>query len=174
MAADWKTVVRKIAPTIGTALGGPFAGIAVKFIADKFLQSHDAGEAEIADTILHASPEQLTKLRELDNEFKLEMRRLGVREIELETQDRESARELAKVNMLPHIILSAIYTLAYAGLLYAFAVGSISIAETTRAEFNIVLGVLTAAQAQIMNFWFGSSSGSKQKDTVLTQNGGTR
>jgi hypothetical protein len=42
--------------------------------------------------------------------------------------------------------------------------GDVEIAANLQSEFNIVLGVMTAAQAQIMQFWFGSSSGSKAKD----------
>jgi len=33
---DWKKVVSTVAPVLGTALGGPLAGAATKFIADKF------------------------------------------------------------------------------------------------------------------------------------------
>lgn len=166
--SDWKDVVRKIAPVIGSAIGGPFGGVATKFIADKWLGKSDASEAEIEEAILTASPEQLLQLRQTDNEFRVQMRELGIREEELHQRDRGSARELAKVNMWPQIILSSIYTAGYCLVLYAFATGAVNIADTTRAEFNIVLGVLTAAQAQIMNFWFGSSSGSKDK-TVRPQ-----
>lgn len=165
---NWKDIVKKVAPTLGTAIGGPFGGIAAKFIASKFLGKDDATEDEIADAIIGSSPEQLVKLRELDSQFKLEMRRLGIREDELAVEDRKSARELARGNMVPHIVLSAIYTAAYGAVLYAFVTGGVDIAEDTRPELNIVLGVLTAAQTQIMNFWFGSSSGSKHKDTNRT------
>jgi hypothetical protein len=41
------------------------------------------------------------------------------------------------------------------------------VAESINSEFNMVLGVLTAGQVQIMNFWFGSSSGSKDKTSKL-------
>jgi hypothetical protein len=40
--ASWKDIIRSIAPTIGTALGGPLAGTATKFIADKMLGKADA------------------------------------------------------------------------------------------------------------------------------------
>jgi len=39
--------------------------------------------------------------------------------------------------------------------------------------FGGLLGVLSTAQIQIMNFWFGSSSGSKQKTAVMA-NGGAK
>ena len=38
--------MRTIVPTIGTALGGPFAVMATKFLADQFLGNSDATEKE--------------------------------------------------------------------------------------------------------------------------------
>jgi hypothetical protein len=164
MRVDWKEIVKGVAPVLGTALGGPFGGAAVKFLADKFLGNPTASEEEIATAVLGAGPEQLTKLREIDNAFKVKMKELDVDVFKLEVADREGARALAKVDMRPHIGLSAVYTIGYFAMLYMFMSGDVEIAANLQSEFNIVLGVMTAAQAQIMQFWFGSSSGSKAKD----------
>jgi hypothetical protein len=86
--ASWKDIIRSIAPTIGTALGGPLAGTATKFIADKMLGKADATQEEIELAIIGASPEQLTKLKELDHQFKLEMKNLEIDVYELEYKDR--------------------------------------------------------------------------------------
>lgn len=103
MNLDWKTIVKNIAPALGTALGGPIGGIATKFIADKFLGNPQASEQEIAQAINAASPEQLVKLKELDLNFQVEMGKQGVDLYALEVQDRSSARnreaDLAKSGM---------------------------------------------------------------------------
>jgi hypothetical protein len=69
--------------------------------------------------------------------------------------------------ILPQVSLSIIYTLGYFYLIYGLGSGTITIPESVAQPFNILLGIMTAAQAQIMNFWFGSSSGSKQKTNKL-------
>lgn len=161
---DWKTLVRNVAPTLGAALGGPFAGAATKFLADKFLGKPEATENEVAEFINAASPEKLVELRKLDNDFKVRMKELDVDVFKLEVQDTQSARELAKINMWPQVILSILYTGGYFWMLYAFMIGDVGVSMRFKAEFNIVLGVMTAAQVKIMDFWFGSSYGSKIKD----------
>lgn len=162
-----KRIVRTVAPAIGTALAGPLGGTAVKYLADKFLGKPDASEAEVAEAIAGASPEQLIRLKELDNDFAKHMASLGVDLERIAQADRSSARELAKINNWPHILLSAIYTAGYFWLLQLFCTGQVQVEQSMAALFASVVGVLTAAQIQIMNFWFGSSSGSKVKDVHL-------
>ena len=163
---DWKQIVKGIAPVIGGALGGPFGGVAAKVLSEKLLGKPDGTEEELENYIVNANPEQLAELKKIDNDFKVRMRELGFKEEELHVRDRESAREMAKVNMKPQVVLSVLYTLGYIFVLGIFLHGDVTIAASVKAEFNMVLGVLTAAQVQIMNFWFGSSSGSKQKTVV--------
>ncbi len=161
---DWKSLVKTIAPTIGTALLGPAGGIAVKYLGEKFLGKSDATEQDVAEAVLSASPEKLLDLKKMDADFKVRMRELDIDVFKLEVQDRQSARELAKINMWPQIILSVLYTVGYFVMLGLFMAGKINVVTEFKAEFNIVLGVMTAAQVKIMDFWFGSSSGSKEKD----------
>ncbi len=161
---DWKALVRSVAPTIGAALGGPMGGVAAKFLAEKFLGKPDASEAEIADFVATASPDQLAKLRQLDYEFKLAMRKLGVDVFRLEVEDRKSAREMFKTNIWPHIILSASFMVAYFVLLYGLMKGDLQIIEANREVALMLLGLLTREVPTIMQFWFGSSMGSKEKD----------
>lgn len=163
---DWKSIVKSVAPMLGTALGGPMAGAATKFIAEKFLGKSDATESEISEAVLGASPEQLLQIKKLDVDFRTRMRELDVDVFKMEVADRSSARDLAKVDMRPHIALSAIYTTGYFVMVYLFMTGKVQIDAGLKTEFSIVLGVMTAAQTMIMQFWFGSSSGSKSKDAT--------
>ena len=164
MDFDWKSLVKNVAPTLGAALGGPLAGMAVKVLAESLLGDPAASEESVAEAVMSASPDKLIELRKVDNDFKLKLKQLDVDVFKLEVDDRASARDLAKFNMAPHMLLSAIYTIGYFLILYFFMTETIVIGDTVRDAFNQVVGVLTAAQITIMAFWFGSSYGSKTKD----------
>jgi len=164
---NWKQIVKGIAPVIGTALGGPLGGGAARYLAGALLGDENASEEDLENAILGATPEQLARIREIDNQYKIEMARAGVDVFKLEVADRSSARELAKNDIRPHLLLSGIYTVGYFWLLWALVTGTATIAEGTEQLVITVVGVLTAAQIQIMNFWFGSSSGSKEKTYAL-------
>jgi hypothetical protein len=102
MSFDWKQLVKTVAPVLGTALGGPMAGAATKFIADKFLGNPNASEQEVVQAIQTATPDQLIKLKELDNDFKIEMRAYDSDDFKTETQGRANAynREI-EINKIP-------------------------------------------------------------------------
>jgi len=164
MDFDWKSLVKNVAPTLGTALGGPAAGLAVKFLAEAFLGKPEATEDDLAAAIQGASPQQLLQLKELDQKFKLQMKQLDIDVFKIEVDDRKSARDLAAFNMKPHLWLSGIYTIGYFVMLYMFMTGNATVDVELSDEFGVVLGVMTAAQVKILDFWFGSSYGSRVKD----------
>ncbi|WP_020411253.1 hypothetical protein [Microbulbifer variabilis] len=154
----WKALVKTIAPTIGMALGGPAAGVAVKFMAEKLLGDGLAGEQEIADFVLGSSPEQLAELRALDNKFRLQMRQLDIDVFELEVRDRDSARGLAsKTSLLPQVALSVLFIGGYFALLFFLFGGEVALDGTHRDIAVCLLGVMKGEIPRIMSFWFGSS-----------------
>lgn len=70
-----KSVLAKIAPTIAASLGGPLAGSAVSFLADKLIGDVDASPIDIIAAI-KANSESSIRLKEIDNQFKLELAKL--------------------------------------------------------------------------------------------------
>lgn len=160
---DWKKLVASVAPVLGTALGGPFGGMATKFLAGKLLGDEDAGEEALEQAISGANPDLMFKLKELDKDFKLEMKRIGLEEKQLVVEDRKDARKLFSVDKRPQIILSGIFIGGYFVLVYALITGGFVIDPSQTALVATLIGVLTAGVANIMQFWFGSSSGSKDK-----------
>lgn len=167
MAFDWKNVVRSIAPVLGTAIGGPYGGAAVSALSNALLGKPEASEEELSQAIEKASPEQLVALRKADNDFKVRMKELGIREEELAFQDIAGARKLFEINIWPQIILSAFYTVGYFIVLILLMTKTINLTSDMQPTFNIILGVLTAAIPMILQFWFGSSNGSKDKTAKL-------
>lgn len=163
--SELKKLLGAVAPTLGTALGGPIGGVAMKFIADKFTGG-DTGQVE--DFLLSANPEQLAQLKLADKEFQKEMRRLDIDLEKISASDRASARDLARAKgTLPQVVLSVVYTAGYLLVMYLFMTGRSQVPLDYKVMFGGLLGVLSTAQIQIMNFWFGSSAGSKEKTQVL-------
>ncbi len=162
-----KGLLGNLAPTIGAAVGGPMGGVAMKFLADKFTGG-DTGKVE--DFLLAASPDQLKELKLAEIEFEREMRELDIDFERLQAQDRDSARSLAKSTTLwPQIVLATLYTTAYISTLWAFLTGSVEIDENYSEMVVSLIGALGAVQVQVLNFFFGSSSGSKEKTIALSK-----
>ncbi len=162
---EWLKTLGTVAPTIAAAIGGPLAGLAVKMATDALGIENSTSSLETA--ILSGSPDILLKMKEADLTFKVEMKKLGIELEQLHSEDRKSARSMATVNMVPQIVLSTIYTAGYFVVMWQFLTGESVIPVESSTALNMLLGVLTAAQVQIMNFYFGSSSGSKAKDAIL-------
>ena len=163
---DWKAVLSKVAPAIATGLGGPMAGVAVS-MATKALGVENGDEGALAAAVASADPHVLVQLKQVDNEFRLEIKRMGLTLEQISADDRKSAREMAVATSLtPQIILAAVYTVGYFGMIYALFTGKVDISSEQMQIAGPLIGVMTAAQVQIMNFFYGSSAGSKQKNNL--------
>jgi len=46
-----KTVIKQIAPTLASALGGPFAGVATKFITDHLIGENIPDDSNVEELI---------------------------------------------------------------------------------------------------------------------------
>jgi len=170
MKFDWKQTLRTVAPALGTALGGPMVGLAVRTVSETLLGKPDATEDELAAAIKGATPEQMLALQQADFAFKSHMAELEVDLERISQEDRASARSMAtKTSILPQGILSLFYIGGYFILLYLFATGEITVQQDLKTEFNMLLGMLSAPMIAIINFWFGSSAGSAKKTEFLKE-----
>ncbi len=168
---DWVKTLSTVAPSIAAALGGPLAGVAVA-TTSKVLGIENGDEEKVAEAVASGNPDVMVKLREAENEFKLELKRMGVDLEKIHAKDRASARDLAKSQgQVPQIVLAVIYTGGFLWLLWALFTGEVALGPDQRPIANILLGILSAGQAQVMNFFFGSSSGSKAKTAQMGQMG---
>jgi membrane-bound ClpP family serine protease len=167
MAFDWKKTLSTVAPMIGTALGGPMGGMAAKMATQALgLGDSENPEQALAEAVASGDPDVLLKLRNADHDFKVEMERLGVDLERIHAGDRSSARELGKTKgLMPQAIISAIFVVGFVGVLYA--IFTATVAPELENALMYLLGILSAGLTQILNFWFGSSSGSKQKTDGL-------
>lgn len=159
----WKEIVSSIAPILGTALGGPFGGMAGKYLSGALLGDENAGEAALEDAVMNANPDIILKIKELDKSFELELKRIGLKKEQLVVDDRKDARKLYSVDKRPQMILSGVFIGGYFVLVYALITGGFKIDPSQTALVATLIGVLTAGVSNVMQFWFGSSSGSKDK-----------
>lgn len=68
---------------------------------------------------------------------------------------------------LPQIGLSVLFIAGYFLILYTLLTGGILIPESMKDTSILLLGILTREVPTIMQFWFGSSSGSKDKSEQM-------
>lgn len=158
-------VIGAIAPMAATALGGPLAGGMVKALADRFT---GGDEGKLDDFIVNADPATLKEVKIASMEHVEALKELDIKELETHQRDRASARDLAAINMWPQIALSAAFFLGYFSILYVVFTGRAAIPEDMMTLANILIGILTAGIPMILQFWFGSSKGSKDKSGAMT------
>jgi hypothetical protein len=162
-----KDIVRTVAPTIATALGGPLAGTAVAALSNKLLGKPDGKEPELLAAVASASPETLLKLKELDQEFAAKMGQLGIDLEKIEADDRASARnrQVALKDWVPNVLALSVMAMLFA-MMGVMLAGKVVPVES-RDAFNILLGMLEGSVLAVMNYEFGSSRSSKAKDEIL-------
>jgi len=72
--SGFSDILKSVAPTIASALGGPLAGAAVSFLAGKL----GVAPALVEQTVAGMGPADLIKMKELDNQFRLDMAKIGI------------------------------------------------------------------------------------------------
>lgn len=88
----------------------------------------------------------------------------------LEQGDRESARA-REIATQDHTVrhLAWVYTGGYFALLGALLSGYAVVPTGMTSVLDVLLGVLTAGQYSVLSYYFGSSSGSANKDKLLNK-----
>ena len=162
--SNWKAIVGKIAPVLGTALGGPLGGLAGTAISNALGLKGDASDDEKLAAL--QNPDMLLKLKQADMDFKSKMADLGIKEEDIAMQDRDSARkrEAAIKDSTPKILAYGI-TLGFFGIL-AFMM-KFDIPTVNKTELDVVLGSLGTAWIAVVTYYFGSSAGSRAKDDTI-------
>lgn len=160
-----KQILATVAPLLGTALGGPFGGLAGGLLA-KALGTTDPAAQEAA--ITSTDPDILVKLKAADAELQEQMKSLQISEEKLSFDDTANARalEIATHDSTPRY-LAYFITCGFFGVLgYLVAYGK----PTTGGDVLLVLmGSLGTAWTGIISFYFGSSAGSAAKSDTINK-----
>lgn len=155
--------LKSLAPLLGTALGGPLGGAAASFIADK-LGIKDS-TIESVNEILESgkmSPEQIANVKLAEIEFKQFLEKNKIDLVKMDLENTVDARAMQKVtNSTTPTVMSYLITLGFFGVLGYMMTDSYVSSE----PLLVMLGSLGTAWIAVVGFWFGSSHGSRMKDT---------
>jgi hypothetical protein len=156
----------QVAPTIATALGGPLAGIAVKTLSAVLLGHENGSEDDVKAAMASASPDQLAVLKKIDADFKAHMKELDIDLERIAAGDRDSARQMQREtkDWVPKL-LAIVITIGFFGILVWMLV--MGMPQTGTEALLMMLGALGTAWTGVVNFYYGSSAGSKAKNDLL-------
>jgi hypothetical protein len=162
-------LVRTVAPSIATAVGGPLAGMATRAISEALLGKPDGTEAELVEAAAKATPEQLLALKKAEQDFAVQMRELDVDLERIANEDRNSARdrEIKTKDLTPRLLAGSI-TLGYFGVLFFMLLNGLPTTGGSEAML-VMLGTLGTAWGGVVAYYFGSSAGSKEKTDAMNR-----
>jgi len=146
-------IIGAVAPTLGTALGGPMGGMAAKMISE-VLGVPNTPKA-INQAIESATPEQMLQLKQAEQAFEVQMKELEVDVFSLEVQDKQDARGAFSKDWTARIM----GTVVVGGFMgYIFLVTLQPPEQNSEALINLVLGYLGGLASAVISFYFGASN----------------
>ena len=161
-------LLKSLAPLLGTAIAGPFGGVAATFIASKLglpgstVQS--VSEAIQSGTL---TPEQISSIRLAEIEFKKWMDDNEIKREQLAVEDRKSARDMMQTTRAhTPAVLTYIITIGFFGVLGSMLYWP-DLKEST--PLMIMLGSLGTAWTGACGFWFGTTHNSQAKTEMLAK-----
>ena len=165
---DFSDILKTLAPTVASALGGPLAGAAVTALGG-ILGLSEPTQDKIATVFQNGqmTSEQIAEIKKLELQFKNDEAERGFKYSELEFKDRDSARQMqiATRSQTPEILSWLIIgsTLALEGYVLTQGIPP----QVSDIVAGRVLGTLDMAFGTVLAFWLGSSFSSRQKDSTI-------
>ena len=161
---NWGDVGKQLitigAPLLGTAIAGPAGGIVAKMIADEF--GSEPSPTHIAKAITMAGPEQV-KTFEADRRIEL------VKLANADTADaRKREAEIVKATGSRDWVQAYIAVALTTG--FFAMIGSLFVIEIpadNQRILDLLVGALVGSFASLVGYYFGSSTGSKNKENLL-------
>lgn len=162
----WEDIIKTVAPAVAGFFGTPLAGVATKALVDGLFEDGDGDETKLEELIKTATPETLAKIKEIEAKFKTDMANAGVKLEEIAHEDRKDARKHGKSSWMDEL-LTLIFVSGYFGILFCMIIYSADIGNIPDKVFGVLVtafGVMTSAIPQILNYWFGNTKSSQDKN----------
>ena len=169
-----KAIIAAVAPTIGTAFGGPLGTAAGIFVANALGTKKADGSVDHAatDAMLAAgNPDTMLKLRQAEMDFQAHLDQLGFDRDKLVYQDVADARarDTAYIRANTHNwradFLAAAAMVTFGWALYQLFTVDLPVANRELTVY--LLGALTVIVKDLYGFEFGSSKSSQEKNELL-------
>jgi hypothetical protein len=176
---SFSSFAKKACPWIATAVSiavpgaAPFANLAAKALSDGLGKDVKADPDSISSAITEAmaSPDQLAKLKTIDDQFAAQMKALDIQNLDALTQiaeqDTASAREREESvrDWMPRFLGTGIVS-AFLTAVFLILTGH---AKADSVMAGTLIGYLSAKAEQVVVYYFGSSAGSERKTELLAQ-----
>ena len=167
LIAKFGPLLGQVAPSIATALGGPLAGIAVRTLSNALFGHEDASEQQVSEALAAATPDQLAAIKKIDADFKVQMKSLDIDLERIAAGDRDSARQMQQntKDSTPKILAYFITFGFFGALVWILVFG---LPQTGLEVILMMLGSLSTSWTGVVQFYYGSSAGSKAKTDALS------
>lgn len=167
-----QSLIKAGAPILGTVIGGPvgtLAGAAIGALAEAL---GTPATPEAVQAAIEAKPDAAAIVRQVEADTAPGL----VAELNARLADVQNARQqtVQLVQAGSPIawgapVISTLVIVGFIAALFMFLVKPVELSSAQAAILNILLGTLTAAFGQVVNYWLGSSSSSKDKDSTIRQ-----
>ena len=148
-----KGLIGGIAPTIGTAMGGPLGGMAGQVLAG--VLGCDPTPQAIETAFEKVTPEQLSEIKKAELKFEADMKALDVDLLALEVQDKQDARKHFARDWTAKFI-GVIMVLFFCS--YISMVTIMPPEQNSMELINLTLGYLGGLVSAVISFYFGASN----------------
>lgn len=165
------SIIKTVAPWIGTALSGPLGGMAVEAAANALGVGEKTTDA-LKQALAGATPDQMLALKKADQDFSVRMQELGFKNVEtlenIAAGDRDSARkmQMSVPSRMPAILTTFVWGLFAITLVVLFIV---AIPSGNRDLIVYMCGQLAGAAMACLAFWVGTTRQSENKTNLLAQ-----
>lgn len=168
---DWTTILKTVAPWIGTAVAGPLGGMALEAASNALGLGTKTTDA-LKQALSGATPEQMLALKQADQQFQIQMQALGFKQVaDLEAiaaGDRDSARKLqaASPSVVPALLTCFVVGAFTATLVLLL---KFDVPTTNRDIIVYMIGQLSGGFTSALAFWLGTTKESGRKTELLAQ-----
>ncbi|VVC76020.1 hypothetical protein AQUSIP_13210 [Aquicella siphonis] len=170
-----QTVIKYGAPLLGTAIGGP-AGTAIgQIVASEFGGDLNAPD-DLANKII-TDPNARVKLAEIESNQKVQLQNIAMQmakndldaqtqQLQIAAQDTADARKnnVQSKSIMPEIISFLVITGMFG------CIWLVSMYKQDSVDHDVLymlFGSVSAAFGSVIQYWLGSSAGSKVKDMMI-------
>jgi hypothetical protein len=144
--------------------------MAMQAVASALGLPTDSSEKDVAKAMASATPDQLLKLKQADQDFAVRMRELDIDLEKIAASDRDSARRReAQVRDWMPRVLAFVVVAGFMATVFLVLLGLVDGMKDPLMATTVgtLIGFVSAKAEQVIAYYFGSSSSSQQKTQLL-------
>ena len=116
-----------------------------------------------------AKAEAKARLKELEQKGELRLEELNVQRLDIAKQDRQSARDMQEKtkSKAPPILAGIVIVAAFSVIIFVLT-KDVSVSGEKGLLIGTIVGGVLGYVTQVLNYYFGSTAGSKTKDDTIS------